>query len=103
MNKMKIRIQNNTLRVRLNEGEVSSLLQGQVLKSQTWFPGNILNFTLAADQNSTADFVANEVKIKVNMKEVEHWAKSDEVTIAMEFHTSNDEKLSILVEKDMKI
>jgi hypothetical protein len=100
---MKLRIQNNTLRVRLNEREVSSLHQGQVLKSQTWFPGNILSFTLAADQTSMADFVSNEVKIKVNIKEVEHWAKSDEVTIAMEFHTSNDEKLSILVEKDMKI
>ena len=100
---MKIRIQNNIVKIRLNNLEVEDFQQGQELLSKTSFPGNNLTFSLMTDQSNTADFVANTVNITVDDQEVSQWASTDEVTIAMEFDMPNDEKLSILVEKDMKV
>ena len=100
---MKIRIQSNTVRVRLNEREVSELQQGQSIVSQTWFPTGKLIISLHPDQENHADLQENQINITVSTAKVNHWASSDEVSIGMEFDTPDEEKLSILVEKDMKV
>jgi hypothetical protein len=103
LTEMKIRIQNNTVRVRLNEREVAELDQGMALSSETSFPGSRLNFSLRSGEYDQTSFDNNSVKIIVSNEKVTRWANTEEVTIAMEFKISDEEKLSILVEKDMKI
>ena len=100
---MKLRIQENTLRIRVNEKEVDMLANGATLSSETTFPENSLRFTLLVSDGQAVSLSKTEVKITLNRMEVETWALSSEVSIAMVFEVSNDKKLSILVEKDMKV
>ena len=100
---MKIRIQNNTVRIRLNDREVQDLHQGKEIVSKTRFPGNELTISLCTGHAGTAEFIANRIDVTVSQSEVDDWATSQEVTMAMTYDLPNDEKLSILVEKDMKV
>lgn len=100
---MKLRIQENTLRIRVNEKEVGMLANGATLSNETTFPENSLRFTLLVSDGQAVSLSKTEVKITLNRMEVKTWALSSEVSIAMVFEVSNDKKLSILVEKDMKV
>ena len=100
---MKLRIQNNSVRLRLNEGEVKELNAGKGISSLTQLPGGNLSFVLKKGGANSVRFNQGELIIEVHDQQIKEWADSEEVTIAMEFDTPNEEKLSILVEKDMKI
>ena len=100
---MKIRIQNNTVRIRLNEREVKELQEGQELVSNTSFPENNLLITLRSNSSNKVAFIENRINIDVAGHAAKSWAKSDDVTLDLTFDTPNDQKLSILVEKDLKM
>ena len=100
---MKIRIQNNSLRIRLNEREVAELNNGHQFNSKTSFPTGELIFNLAAGSGNSAELNGSSVSIIVAQSTVEQWATTNEITIAMEFPLSNEKNLSILVEKDIKV
>ena len=100
---MKIRIQNNTIRVRLNEREVKDLHAGKELESNTVFPENTLLITLRPKLSNMVTLSNNTLIIDVADHAVASWANSDDVTLAMDYDIPNDQKLSILVEKDLKM
>jgi hypothetical protein len=100
---MKLRLQNSSLRLRLNEREVDNLGRGEKLVNETFFPESKLTILLASGTVDKVNYHDDLIEVIVDFKKIEAWAKSDEVTIAMEFAVSNDKKLSILVEKDIKV
>ena len=100
---MKLRIQNDTLRVRLNEKEVSDLNNGKLITSQTHFLEDRLEFQLKSGQQDNVIMHGSNIEITVSEVRIGGWATSDQVTLAMNFDVNNDKKLSILVEKDMKV
>lgn len=100
---MKLRIQGNTVRVRLNDKEVESLAAGQKLIDQTQFISGALQYIVQPAASSDADFKQNTILISVDELEITKWNNSDQVSISIESATSDAKKLSILVEKDMKV
>ena len=100
---MKLRIQGDTIRIRVNDNEVSQLQSGQSLVSATHFPGNVLEIKLTPENEDYVSYDNGQILIGVKMDKIMAWAESDEITIPMEFAVSDDKKLSILVEKDMKV
>jgi hypothetical protein len=100
---MKLRIQGNTVRVRLNDKEVQSLADGHRLSDQTQFFSGSLQYIVQPAKSSEADFKQNTIFISVDELAISKWNKSDQVSISIESATSDAKKLSILVEKDMKV
>ena len=100
---MKLRIQHDTIRIRLSELEVQEFGKGNSLVSRTHFPQADLEFRLMPNSKERVVFENGKVEITVPEEKISDWAASDQITIAMEISVSNDKKLSILVEKDMKL
>lgn len=100
---MKIRIQGNTIRLRLNDREVQELDKGETLVSETWLPEGSLRFELSSGLENQVVSTTKSIAINVESDTLESWATSDEITIALSFDTPQDKNLSILVEKDMKV
>ena len=99
---MKLRIKGNTIRIRLSENEVNLLELGTSVQDKTCFPSSILSYRIQVSNKTSADFLDNEVLIKLPENEVHLWATTDQVSISKEISTLNDDILSILVEKDFK-
>lgn len=99
---MKIRIQGSTVRIRVNDREVKELCNGEMLLSETWIPDSTLRFELLSGAENRVNFQNSSIIIVVSSEELEKWARTDEITIALSFDSGQDKKLSILVEKDMK-
>jgi hypothetical protein len=100
---MKLRIQRNTVRVRLNDQEVAKLASGENIVEQTNFPSETLFYKIQLGAENDAQFVDNSITIDLNKDAVEQWASTDQISISIEMDGRDDKKLSILVEKDMKL
>ena len=104
---MKIRIQDNSLRLRLSQSEVQQLkLSGQVKASIQFGPvqsSTLIYEVLAiAHANITATYQHNRISVQIPESRIIEWADSDSVSIKAEQKLSGDAQLSILVEKDFK-
>lgn len=100
---MKLRIQGNTIRIRLNEKEVDRLKSGESIEDQTVFPSARLEYRIAGGAKNSVDLFENVITITVNSKELVNWGNIEQVTIRFEVSTGDEKKISILVEKDMKL
>lgn len=100
---MKLRIQRNTVRIRLNDQEVGVLAKGEDLLEQTNFPSTTLSYNIKVGPENDAQYVDNSISIVLKKDAVEQWASTDQVSIGIEMDGRDDKKLSILVEKDMKL
>ena len=101
---MKLRIQKNSIRLRLKQGEVEKIVAGQIIGEQTCFPGSMLTYRLgvADGDNFSAKFDGGTMDIYVPAAEIAQWANSDQVSIFAELPAAGAEVLSILIEKDFK-
>ena len=101
---MKLRIRDNSLRVRLTRGEVDSLRDHGLVAASTGFPGGrelqYLVESSPASVNAAAFYSDNVVTIRLPETAVLAWANSEQVSIAGEQRLDDGEQLSILVEKD---
>ena len=100
---MKIRIQNNSIRLRLSQSEVTSLGKDGACMGKTEFPNTatlVYRLTQAAELN--ASFNNNVVTIVLPEAEVKSWIETDQVGIQGNLILENEDNLSILVEKDFK-
>ena len=101
---MKLRIRDNSVRVRLTRGEVDDLRDNGVVSARTGFPGSReFQYRVESSPASVipgAFFSDNVVTVRLPETTVLAWANSEQVSIAGEQRLDDGEQLMILVEKD---
>jgi len=101
---VKLRIRDNSIRLRLTRGEVDQLRDEGVVKAVTSFPGG-REFryeveSSPASVNPGAFLSDNKITVRLPESAVGAWAASEQVSVTGEQQHENGELLSILVEKD---
>ena len=102
---MKLRIRENTIRVRLSQSEVDDLGRKGMVNSETHFPGNtVMTFVISkADKvGITCVFENSGIYIGVPETILNDWVKTDKVGFEADLDLENGSKFSILVEKDFQ-
>ena len=101
---MKLRIRENTIRLRLKRAEVDQLASGRSIVEQTRFPDSVLTYRLdvSDDENFSASFRDGNLAISLPESEVTQWARNEQVSIVAEQDLGDTEALSLLIEKDFK-
>ncbi|NQV85949.1 MAG: hypothetical protein HQ492_02615 [Woeseiaceae bacterium] len=101
---VKIRVQDNSIRLRLTRSEVDAMRETGAVKSHTGFPGGRrLSYALEsspASVKSAAYYSDNEIRVSLPETAVLAWATTDQVSIGGEQILDSGETLTILVEKD---
>ena len=101
---MKLRIRDNSIRVRLMRGEVDTLRDQGLVTAVTGFPGGrTFRYSVEsspASVNPAAFFSDNQIIVRLPERVVLAWANSEQVSMAGEQVLDDGEKLRILVEKD---
>ena len=101
---MKLRIRDNSVRLRLTRGEVETLRDTGVVMARTGFPGG-REFRYAVESspasvNPGAVLSENTITVRLPEATVRAWANSEQVSMRGEQQYKNGDVLSILVEKD---
>lgn len=99
---MKMRIQNNSIRLRLTRTEVDRVRREGKVRAATAFPGSArLDYSLESSDSARpeARFDAAGIVVSVPRRLLRQWAESEEVSISGEQPLEGGE-LRILVEKD---
>jgi len=101
---VKLRIRDNTVRLRLTRGEVDCLRTQGIVASATGFPGG-REFQYRVESspaivNPAAFFSDNTISVRLPETAVLAWATSDQVSLPGEQVLDDGTKLDILVEKD---
>ena len=101
---MKLRIRDNSVRLRLMRGEVETLRDTGLVSASTPFPGG-RTFRYCVESSpasvSTAAFFSdNEISVRLPETTVLAWANSEQVSISGEQVLADGDQLKILVEKD---
>jgi hypothetical protein len=101
---MKLRIRDNSVRLRLERGEVDALSRHDRVAATTSFAnGAAFAYVVESSQVSTspeAIFADNSIIVRIPAAAVEAWANSGQVSMQGEQSLEGGETLSILVEKD---
>lgn len=104
---MKIRIKDNSVRLRLTQTEVQQLHQSGLVETSISFgvlPSSILVYAIEKTtvKEIDASYHANKILIQIPVQLIDHWANTEEVSIRYEKAINDTQTLSILVEKDFK-
>ena len=103
---MKLRIRDNSIRLRLEASEVRALAETGVVETVTAFPrGRRLTYAVESSPASvmpTARFSKKRVTVRLPESSVLAWANSDQVSIEGEELLDNGDVLRLLVEKDFR-
>jgi hypothetical protein len=101
---VKLRIRDNSIRLRLSRGEVDILRDTGLVAARTGFPGGReFQYVVEgspASVNPGAFFSDNVVTVRLPETAVLAWANSEQVSIVGEQRLDDGVPLSILVEKD---
>jgi hypothetical protein len=101
---MKLRIRDNTIRLRLMRGEVETLQTEGRVSAQTVFPGgHVFSYAVESSPASAeleASFGDTALTVRVPEDSVLAWATSEQVSIEAELLLDDGEILRLLVEKD---
>ena len=103
---MKLRIQGNSLRLRLTQSEVEAFGERGHVEGRIRFrPGEFMVYALEASDivsHLAARYVEGRVTVQVPSAWVSVWVETNQVGMEGEQRIEGDEVLSILVEKDFK-
>lgn len=102
---MKIRILDNSIRLRLSQSEVNELAKDYSVRRTVIFgPSKNLHYAVySSDQEHIyATFEADEIKIFVPQSAIQPWATSDKISLSAEMPIEGQSPLKILIEKDFK-
>jgi hypothetical protein len=103
---MKLRIQGNSLRLRLNQAEVSQFSKTGFLEESIQFaPGASFAYALESLSSLSAPkalYANGWLRIQVPGAEATDWVRSDRVGISGEQPLESGKRLSILIEKDFQ-
>lgn len=101
---MKLRIKDNSIRLRLTRSEVNALRESGIVASKTGFPGGReLRYRVEstpASVNPAAFFSENAVTVRLPESAVLKWAATEQVSMPGEQLLDDGSRLQILVEKD---
>ena len=101
---MKLRIRDNSVRLRLTRGEVETLRQEGLVSARTGFPGGRdFQYVLESSPASVslgAFLSDNVLTVRLPEMTVLAWAATDQVSIEGEQLLNDGGKTTILVEKD---
>jgi hypothetical protein len=99
---MKLRIQGNSLRLRLNQKEVALVRNGSHLESSIEFAhGCLLSYLLESSpcaKSVSATFDGRAIRVTVPIRQLTEWAESDQVGIEARSQAGVD----VLIEKDFQ-
>ena len=103
---MKLRLHGNTLRLRLNQAEVSQFSKTGYVESSIDFGGGA-HLTYVLESCSTIDslhaiYRNGEVRVQMPDPAGREWVTTDRVGISGEHAIGGGKQLAILVEKDFK-
>lgn len=101
---MKIRIRDNSVRLRLTQGEVEQLHTTGAVRSKTGFPGG-REFAYGvecspANVNSAAFYSENAIVVRLPEAQVAAWASTEQISIVSDQLLDDGELLRVSVEKD---
>lgn len=102
---MKLRLKDNSIRIRLSVPEVDRLVKSHEISSQTRFPGNHALQTLIKVgelQHVEVNFLDGKLELRLPLTEIDGWHLTDQVGHQWEVDLGNHEKLLIVVEKDFQ-
>lgn len=101
---MKIRILENSLRLRLSQSEVQQLNTRGDVKQRINFGLSALKYSIIKKEIESIKslYQSNEILILVPAKMVEDWANSDLISLQESISINEEENLKILIEKDFK-
>ena len=101
---MKLRIRDNTVRLRLTRGEVDELRDRGMVVARTRFPGGReFQYRVESSPASVvagAFFSDNVMTVRLPETMVHAWADSEQVSMSGEQQLDGGGSLSVLVEKD---
>lgn len=103
---MKLRIQGNSLRLRISKSELAKFVETGHLQETVYFgpeQGSELTYTLARDGHRPSlgvEASAGKVKVVLPAEVARTWADSEQIGINGDVDLGARGKLSILVEKD---
>ena len=99
---MKLRIQGNSLRLRLSQKEVALVRNRGLVESVIEFaPGHSLAYLLEGSPNAetmSTTFDGRAIRVTIPMHEMTDWVESDQVGIESRSYTG----VELLIEKDFK-
>lgn len=103
---MKIRIKDNTLRLRLMQGEVQQLRhQGEVSAQTTFAERQLFSYHLRTDDTLAAPeahLQGSRITVSLPTAQAHRWADTDQVGISHLQPNGTPEGLRLLIEKDFK-
>jgi hypothetical protein len=101
---VKLRILDNSVRLRLTRTEVDSLRDNGIVQARTAFPGGReLRYEVESSPacvSPAASLSNTTITVRLPENMVHAWANSDQVSIQSDVQHSHDEMTTILVEKD---
>lgn len=101
---MKLRILDDSVRLRLSQTEVDHIARGEAVRSHARFPdGCFLVYGLEPSEEKTIDatFRDNEITVRVPAEAARAWASTEQVALTAAVPIEGGE-LAILVEKDFE-
>jgi hypothetical protein len=104
---MKLRLKDNSLRVRLSPDEVSQLLAGNNVEAQTRFgiaPFQCLLYSVEAWPDVpvlTVVYKPGHIRILIPNDPLQQWASTDATSMTESQAVGSGQSLKILVEKDL--
>lgn len=105
---MKLRLEENTLRLRLSEAEVREFARvGELAHSLIFAPGQTLRYVLRrlppADPAPAlrVSYVAGELVVELPAAQARHWAATDTVGLSATVEIAGNQPVRVVVEKDL--
>lgn len=104
---MKLRLLDDSIRLRLSRSEVTAAHEHGVVESQTRFSdGSVFTYALEAAKSAkaaSAAYTRDRMVVKLPAREISAWANDDEaVSLHGEVRLPGGAVLKLLVEKDFK-
>ena len=102
---MKLRVRNNSIRLRLTQTEVAAFAESGAVEEAIEFgltadKSLIYRVERAAVETVRADFADGKITISVPASLAENWAVTNQIGIKTEQDLGNGKMLKILIEKD---
>jgi len=104
---MKLRLLDDSIRLRLSQSEVIAARERGLVESQTRFAdGSVFTYALEAAKSAaspSAAYTRDRMVVKLSAREIEDWANDDAaVSLRGEVRLADGSQLKLLVEKDFK-
>jgi len=104
---MKLRLLDDSIRLRLSQSEVLAAREQGLVESQTRFAdGSVFTYALEAAESAaapSATYTRDRMVVRLSARAIEDWANDDAaVSLRGEVRLADDRQLKLLVEKDFK-